>query len=136
MSPAQDPGLTELERPAADPVEDEDTEAAEEEQTEPEEPIVDEPQDTDEQPGGRATPGGLAVGRTVHYVVQLGAETKPRHLAAIVTRVHPDGTTIDLNAHYPADQTRYPPVVSFGAVKQSGNFHQGTWHWPERVGGP
>lgn len=78
------------------------------------------------------SPGGITVGRVVHYVSYgtPGGEHRSEHRAAIITAVHEDCVS--------------PERASLCVLNPSGMFFDthvvhsedmlpGSWHWPERT---
>lgn len=63
------------------------------------------------------------VGRIVHFQ----SVTEGQYNAAIITKVHADGMTVDLTVFGPGE-IRFATEVAF-----DGSYvHPGTWCWPER----
>jgi hypothetical protein len=70
------------------------------------------------------------VGRIVHYVAEDAVAGEPAHQAAMVTRVGVREGTVALAVVTP---TR---LLFLMAVAYAAEPTPGTWHWPERDGGP
>lgn len=70
-----------------------------------------------------------SIGRIVHFVDERGS-----HLAAIITWVYADGTSVDLTCFYrQSDIAAHSGGMAFARVRNDGEASEGTWHWPERV---
>jgi hypothetical protein len=70
-----------------------------------------------------------SIGRIVHYVDERGA-----HLAALITWVYSDGTSVDLTCFYrQTDAGTHSGGMTVARVHNDGEASHESWHWPERV---
>lgn len=67
-----------------------------------------------------------SIGRIVHYVQPDIYQRSGEHLAAVVTRVYPDGK---LSLQVFAETCTY---LVFNVTEDQAGLVNGTWHWPER----